>query len=43
MVTASVLIVVVIANNIKVMPALVKIRAVGIVMLTIGNCDAVLF
>jgi hypothetical protein len=40
---ASVLTVVVIVKNIKGMPVLVKIRAVGIVMLTIGNCDAVLF
>jgi hypothetical protein len=34
---ASVLIVVVIVSNIKVTPALVKIQAVAIVMLIIGN------
>ena len=37
MVTASVLTVVVIVNNIKVTPALVKIRAVAIVIPIIGN------
>jgi hypothetical protein len=40
---ASVPIVVVIVNNIKVMPALVKIRAVAIVMLIIGNHQIALF
>ena len=37
MVMEVVLIVVVIVKNIRVMPVLVKIRAVDIVMLTIGN------
>ncbi len=40
---ASVPIVVVIVKNIKVTPALVKIRAVTIVMLLIGNYQIALF
>ena len=43
MVMEVVLIVVVIVKNIKVTPVLVKIRAVDIVMLTIGSHNVVLF